>query len=235
MSSKLNNFIVAAFLFSMSCFKIAQHQKLDYIKEQQYALIFEKWLIFPQLPFSCKYNSSHGSKIIAGRQRDSWGREDQINWPTKQLRLPQRVDRLLSAELPEQTFQFPFPPPRWVMKGCGRREDGVGFHTFLFSLFPHAEKHGELDPLRGKKKGKEREKAPRSVRPHLSATMFGFRMNGPALQWKETLFSALLGVDAATAGFITYCHTHDGFNRQDSVFETYLMCLIELSKPVWIT
>lgn len=83
-------------------------------------------IIFFTMQWNCKLLRS---EITARRQSDSRSREEQTKCPTKQLRLTWHVVCLLSAKLPEKTFQFPFPSASRVMKGRGRIEYRG---TFLF-------------------------------------------------------------------------------------------------------
>lgn len=111
------------------------------------------------------------------------------------------------------------------MKGQGRLEVVAGFMHSSSPLFPHAEKQGKLDPLQKKEeKKKARKKAPRSQQPHSSTGMFGFKVKGRALQWKQCCFPCgekmsfftFSGVDTqrAAARFITHWLTEYGLNSR---------------------
>lgn len=88
-----------------------------------------------------------GTEMIARRRSNSRSHEERINCPAKQLRLTWHVVCLLSAELPAQTFQFPFPLARLGNERPWQARGSCGVHTFLsLPSFPHTKKHGELDP-----------------------------------------------------------------------------------------
>ena len=129
------------------------------------------------------------SEIIAGRRSDSRSREEQINCPTKQLRLTWHVVCLPSAEFPEQTFQFPFPSAGRVMKGRGRLEVVVGFIHSSFLSSHTLKSTASLEERKRRKKEKEKKKKPpRSQQPHSSTGMFGFTEKVWVLPWKATRF-----------------------------------------------
>lgn len=87
------------------------------------------------------------TEMIARRRSNSRSHEERINCPAKQLRLTWHVVCLLSAELPAQTFQFPFPLARLGNERPWQARGSCGVHTFLsLPSFPHTKKHGELDP-----------------------------------------------------------------------------------------
>lgn len=117
------------------------------------------------------------TEMIARRRSNSRSHEERINCPAKQLRLTWHVVCLLSAELPAQTFQFPFPLARLGNERPWQARGRCGVHTFLsLPSFPHTKKHGELDPCIF------------FQQPHSSKGMFAFNLKGLLLQWKAMLF-----------------------------------------------
>ena len=107
------------------------------------------------------------SEIIAGRRSDSRSRKEQINCPTKQLRLTWHVVCLPSAEFPEQTFQFPFPSAGRVMKGRGRLEVVVGFIHSSFLSSHTLKSTASLEERKRRKKEKEKKKSPHALSSHI--------------------------------------------------------------------